>query len=122
MKFLVAAPADLGGEAVLVDAVEAGLHPRELLGGAADRREARGIGLDDPSELEQTGDQSLVGLSDEDPAQHVGIEQVPFLARRDLRADLRARIDEALGGEDADRLAVCSARDVELAARGDLAL
>jgi hypothetical protein len=82
---------------------------------------AAAAGLDHRAQLEQVEDELGVGLALEGPREHVGIEHVPVAPRQHAGAGLGAAFDEALGAEDADRLAVGGARHAERGAGLDLA-
>jgi hypothetical protein len=88
------------------------LHPRKsgfdlgdrLLAGEL-RRERRGGRLDRQPQLGELAQQIERELPLEQPAQDVGVEQVPAVARLDHRADLGPRAQQALGRQHLDRLA-----------------
>jgi hypothetical protein len=65
---------------------------------------------------------TIVRLALENPGQHVRIEQVPVLGQTDPGAHLRTRLHQALGGENAHRLAVGRARHLEPIAGVDFAV
>ena len=94
--------------------VEALLEPRDLLRRRALRREARGRDLDHAPALQVVAEQRHRGRAAERGLDHVGVEEVPLLARVD---DRRAAV---LDGhqpallEAAHRLAGDAPADVEL--------
>ena len=66
--------------------------------------ESRPRGLDDLPHLAQVFQESLVRSGLVPPGQNIRIKQVPVAARAHLRANLRSRLDQPLGGQDLDRL------------------
>jgi len=85
--------------------VEGGFEDRDRLSIGALGRERRRVRLDHRPHFRQLaqerGARCLVVL----PRHHVRIEQVPGLARRHPRPDLRLRFDQPLRRQDLDRLA-----------------
>ena len=122
MEGLVGGAPFLDRQAVPRHQPERRFHRPQMIVGAPPGGQRRRLGLDDPPQLEQIGQQPAVGLVLENPRQHVGVEQMPLLARADAGADLRPRFDQPLGGEDAHCLAVGGARDAQLVAGGNLIL
>ena len=72
----------------------------------------RRLGLENEAHLLDRGQEGPRVHRRAVPAQHVAIEEVPFLARLDARADLGAGDDQPLGGEHLDGLAHRGAADV----------
>ena len=69
------------------------------------RRECRGFGLDRDAQLVEVAQQLDRKIAFEQPAEHIGIEQVPRCRRLDHRALPRPRAEQAFGGQHLDRLA-----------------
>src|SRR4051794_15265443 len=95
-----------------------GLDPGQVGRGGALGGERRGRGLDDPASLDQRRDELGVGVAALGlPGQEVGVEQVPGVALADRHPEPRTRLDQPLGGEEADRLPQRGPADPEAAAQ-----
>ena len=97
-------------------------HGRQLRGSASGGRQRRGGRLHQIPQFEQRIERVGVRLGVEDPFQYIGIEEIPARARIDAGANLRSGIDQALGGQDAQRFAIGSSRNRELFAGDDFPL
>ena len=95
MELPIPLPALLGRQRVAAHQLQPGFHSLEVLPRPPLRRQGRGGGLDDSAQLEQAFNQALIRLASEGPGEHVGIEQVPALARKDARASLRPAFDQS---------------------------
>ena len=101
--------------------IDPGLHARvclrdadDLLGRRARRGEPGRERFDREPDLRRLLVEPLVVRRLAPPAEHVRVEDVPIRSRPDARAGLRLRLDEPLGGENADGLADDGAADREI--------
>src|SRR5947209_4535967 len=86
------------------------LFRSEVLARSALGSERGGGRLDDAAQLEQAVDEPPIGLARESPGEHVGIEEVPAVARKDSSPRLGAAFDQSLGDQRLDRFAIGGAR------------
>src|SRR5947209_17182028 len=105
MELAVALPALLGCEGMPAHLGEARFHALEVLARSALGSERGGGRLDDAAQLEQAVDEPPIGLARESPGEHVGIEEVPAVARKDSSPRLGAAFDQSLGDQRLDRFA-----------------
>ncbi len=76
-------------------------------------------GFGDQAQLEQGFDKGFRGFGLEHPAENLWIEQVPARPFGDACAGLGPALDHALGGQDADRLAIGRTRNLQAGRRLD---
>ena len=113
----LAAGVEIAGQ-VADHAEERRLDPGEVGGGGALRRHGRGGRLDDPPRLQERAHEiGIEGAPLALPGEQLGVEQVPAVARAHHHAEPRAGLDQALGGEEADRLAQGRPADLEALAQ-----
>ena len=113
----LAAGVEIAGQ-VADHAEERRLDPGEVGGGGALRRHRRGGRLDHPPRLQQRAHQiGIEGAPLALPGEQLGVEQVPAVARAHHHAEAWAGLDQALGGEEADRLAQGGPADLEALAQ-----
>lgn len=100
---------------------ERSAHLGQLGLGPALGGKARRCRLQQAAQFEQVAHEGGIGPVGEHPGQNIGIEHVPPLARGDAGAGLGAALQQPLGDQGADRLAIGRARDAQRLAVLDLA-
>ena len=113
MEVAVRLAASLGRQRARGHFIECAPQRLQLFRAALCRRQRRGRGLHYRAQLEQAPQQPLIGGGAEYPGDDVRIEQVPAPRLAHPGAELRPRLEQAFGGEDAHRLAISGAGDLQ---------
>ena len=121
VKLPVGRTAQIGRERMPPHRGKCLLHAFEFAAVALGRGHPGGGRFDDQAQFEQAAHQLRIGFADKGPAEHVGVEQIPPVAREHARSRFWSAFDQPLGNQRLDAFAISTARYVERFGKDGLA-